>query len=954
MSRSPSPAHDTPAKNPSVDEYPTQDLKGAHSNVPVDVDDTNAYLRAADQRAQKIRRYLTTITGTNNLHILLTDTIDTADVRPYGGGYLVRITTTPLPQPATDLDRDVFDSAAQHGLALHEAGHVLYTDFNAFVTALDESTSSDHDTIQEYGQEIFNGFEDGAIEQLIRENFSETAAKRLAVVNHNLRQHRLESAPPERRQNMRATDAVQTAILDICVADSGVTDHLLDDANDEWQFAGPDHEQLFTALLPVIRETYIKTLTAPDAETRTEHIAQCWEIIEATLFGTASPDEQQAQGSQSGDKSDSEADQHDGRDERDGDGQDDHQDSSPTTGGGTSDDAAGDNQSTDDAHSAGDSAGADETGADGAQPDESNKTAGEQAPNSATDTADSSETAGDSTPADLQLDPADADTPDEFDAPRANTADLEELAAQDPPDELDATDTSPELDEDDLTDTAEAGTETETASSKPDDRRETDSDATPDAESPADTDGEATPDAADTGEEDTDTNADPAADTDPDAESGPDDVTQAESEAVTSTTGDDADTTSEPDGNDPTSETQSVGQTSLSEFTGGNSDPDSEPDAGPQSHDNDIEAEADADTPDADVDGEDTAAGASDGETEAAQNAGAETPADSQGDATTPGGERETQSDAARPDSPQPTPPRPESDDLPEDLAETEEGHLSSERSEARQEAEREARARERVETVVDQLDFDPEVLPTPPASASPARFGPLKREVRPLKQALQNRLDNTAKDDIQRGTTSGRLQSGLLYNLAVNNPNVMGQRRPGDNKDYRFVLILDRSSSMGGEDIKRAEDAVVQAALALDACGVDVCIIDFYQNGIRILKPFEQPIEECKSRLLTGATSGRTPLGKALAFATEQLELYREPGHIIAITDDDPTDESRYREVLASCPYKVHGALINLGRGTPPNPSRADQLYDSHTCIGAKSALLEELVQLGYRLAVS
>lgn len=49
--------------------------EGAHSTTHADPDNTEQFLRSAEHRAEKIRRYLATVTGTTNINVLLTTKI---------------------------------------------------------------------------------------------------------------------------------------------------------------------------------------------------------------------------------------------------------------------------------------------------------------------------------------------------------------------------------------------------------------------------------------------------------------------------------------------------------------------------------------------------------------------------------------------------------------------------------------------------------------------------------------------------------------------------------------------------------------------------------------------------------------------------------------------------------------------------------------------------------------
>jgi Mg-chelatase subunit ChlD len=185
-----------------------------------------------------------------------------------------------------------------------------------------------------------------------------------------------------------------------------------------------------------------------------------------------------------------------------------------------------------------------------------------------------------------------------------------------------------------------------------------------------------------------------------------------------------------------------------------------------------------------------------------------------------------------------------------------------------------------------------------------------------------------------------------------------MGRRSPGDNKRHCFVIILDRSASMASSNqekspVERAEKGVIQAALALERCGIDICIIDFYRTSVRVLNPFGQPISEAKHRLTTAEAAGLTPLGKALSVAKSQLKTVRGPGHIIAMTDDDPTDRSRFEAESETCRYPIHGGLITMAGAGTTNTRTPNELYDTHVSITGSDDLSNKLLHLAERLAL-
>jgi Mg-chelatase subunit ChlD len=879
--------------------------EGAHSSTHADPDNTEQFLRGAEHRAEKIRRYLATVTGTTNINVLLTTKIPTADVRPHPNapGYLVRITAAALPQPATDLDREVFDRAAQHGLALHEAGHILYTDFDALFSALENAVTNNTPAIQEFAKEIFNTFEDGAVEQNIREDFSEVAAKRLELVNRNLRQERLNSVPPTERRNMTASNAIQTAALDTCVADSGITERLCNDGKDEWDFANDDHRRLYFALLPIIRETHLKTITAPDAETRAQHIAQCWTVIETTLFDTDKPQQAGAE---------SDAPQNSDQSE----GQSTPDDSSdPDAAADNSQSQSPDSNTDSPAHSesptAEDSSPTDDTDADlNAPPEKTPNTGNGNVGDSDADTeADDVAT--------TQLSPHEAAPDSAFTSPLDNPLDEDEPFSNPSVDTRDDLSESPSCSEESISDHQDDVFGDDTSPDHADDQNDTDNADQDTLSTASDEDGTEPTIGAETERTDADTITDDdnqttvgPPDSEGEHENEPDEVTTKDEESTP----------------------QDTNQSSLADFTS-------------------PESEQDGDTE------EDTSEEASQPEATSGDSADSEPSETSSEEDATPSTDNSPESSTAGDTTTTPTPSDVSIPD--EELAEKEREKLTSERRKADAKASRQQQANDFAEAALNDTDVDAEIAPENQAHFDAPRWATTSAKARPLAQTFKYRLKDANKDNKKRGTTAGTPDSSLLYNTSTGNPNYMAQRTRGDSKRHSFVIILDRSSSMSfhtsnKSPVENAEEGVVQAALALEECDVDICIIDFYHGDVRILNPFHQPVEEAKHRLLTGESGGGTPLGKALAVAKTQLDAVGGPGHVLAMTDDDPTDEERYHAEATNCQYPIHGGLIDMGNNSTVTERDAKRLYDTHVTVSSATDLSTKLIHLAKRLTLS
>lgn len=839
--------------------------------------DDPAYLRASPKRAQKLWQYLSTLAGTTQHSVVLSDDIKTANVRPHpaGDGWLVTVTAEALPQPATDLDRDDYDYRAQHGLVLHETGHILYTEFAAWRQRLEPFIEKLPAKLATYVKELFNAFEDGVIEQCLREDFSDTAAGRLHLVNQNLRQARLETITPDNRQQVTVDAAIQTAVADIAIADSTVTYRLLDPDNDEWQFANDTHREAFEALLPTLTDTHAATLTADSPGDRYDAMADCATAVLEVLFDPDDVDSPDAGGADSSDDATA------ARDETAGDDTDTQSSTRPDTGDGEN---AASSDTSDDSHLSIDPDGVDtDTGVGSPHP----------MPAGTPDSADDEPTTEDETPSPAAVDDA-VDTKD-----------------------LDAT---PDCSAEDAA--AEHAAVTGTSSH---------ADIDPDTESPPSPD-EPTPSSGRDEDDDHDTGA-----------TKPDNQPQADTPQESDET----------DGDDPHRD----GQMTLSSFD----DPDqpgnetageasTSPDTAPEPN------EAD---------------GARDERSEASERASEREP-DTPDDPDEPG------EPGDRPLRPGPVDPAADSDSSGDDadhgsgdalpaLPDETPGGLQDERRSARQQARAESAAEASLEQALEDLNHDTIVLPDDDAAFNDTRWRDSVTAAEPVAARFKARLKQSQRSSTRSGTLAGtRPDRRLLYQTATGDPRVLKQRASGDDKRYQFVLILDRSGSMrarqpgtaNGEvidPIGDAERAVIQVATALEDVGVDVAIIDFLNDEIRVTKPFSLPTQDCKERLATGDASGHTPLGKALEVAINLLdaEAGHHPGHIVAMTDDDPTDTDRYRQAFSDSPYPVHGTLINLTSHQTGSVDASADLYDTTVSVTSTSELRDRILTLATTLAV-
>jgi|AntDeeMinimDraft_5_1070356.scaffolds.fasta_scaffold03577_2 Mg-chelatase subunit ChlD len=214
----------------------------------------------------------------------------------------------------------------------------------------------------------------------------------------------------------------------------------------------------------------------------------------------------------------------------------------------------------------------------------------------------------------------------------------------------------------------------------------------------------------------------------------------------------------------------------------------------------------------------------------------------------------------------------------------------------------------------------------------------------------LKKHLERSRRDKWKRGRTKGSLDSKRLHAVPSKRLDVMKRRDPGNKKKYSVIIVLDRSGSMGGEKIDIAESAIARYALAMEDLGIEVCVMDMYQNTARVISPFGVDIEMAKGDLMSNETGGGTPLSDAVEIARKRMQNSNEFPLMISVTDGQPRDPDRYHEELNKSHMPVMGITINprakLADGGPRTGPQ-DQYYDIHTYVNSQSELEEQLEKM-------
>ncbi|CDK38283.1 VWA domain-containing protein [Halorubrum sp. AJ67] len=228
---------------------------------------------------------------------------------------------------------------------------------------------------------------------------------------------------------------------------------------------------------------------------------------------------------------------------------------------------------------------------------------------------------------------------------------------------------------------------------------------------------------------------------------------------------------------------------------------------------------------------------------------------------------------------------------------------------------------------------------------------------------AKELRLDQQTnhRDGLSSGST---INVKTAYRLGYGDPRTFTETLPGNEKDYFLVLILDRSASMGPSyyddepesKISVATNGVARFALACESLDIDVAIIDFYRDDVRLVKPPAVETEFASEQILSTETGGKTPLAEALSLARTLADSSPRESLIISMTDDKPSDIDAVASEIAASYDPVCSLTIATDCKPGHPPEQAETLlreYDQTTTVYDPSQLESRLDELASLLSV-
>jgi hypothetical protein len=206
--------------------------------------------------------------------------------------YLVLISTHPANVDNLPIDDQLTaDRAQQFGYALHELGHIRYTAIADAAERLEERVDKQH---QEFVHGLWNSCEDAAIENQLAVDQSQLAADRLELVSRSISTHADEFAAEECYE-FTFRDAIETALYDEGIYDTGIRDALCDPNDGRLVFAGDADQQAFEQVADSIEDLVATILTTPGPIGRVEHVLDWWETAVKPLLDPSEHDDQDDQ-----------------------------------------------------------------------------------------------------------------------------------------------------------------------------------------------------------------------------------------------------------------------------------------------------------------------------------------------------------------------------------------------------------------------------------------------------------------------------------------------------------------------------------------------------------------------------------------------------------------------------------------------------------------------------------
>lgn len=218
------------------------------------------------------------------------------------------------------------------------------------------------------------------------------------------------------------------------------------------------------------------------------------------------------------------------------------------------------------------------------------------------------------------------------------------------------------------------------------------------------------------------------------------------------------------------------------------------------------------------------------------------------------------------------------------------------------------------IEEIINSLgagDGVEEIMIAEDGSVDSSRMKEAKRQSRRTSRLFERRLRHMTKDKTVRNKERGNFDSRALIPAERGSTRCFKQTKQGDDKNYRCMIVLDRSGSMSGriDDVELAAGAI---AWGLEDNGVDTCILDTESSQTTLSKPFGVDTDSFKQKIFAGRCSGGTPLTGTMKFARQRMD--RGEGDVpfaIVVTDGAPRSIENFKEQVKMANFPILGLYM-------------------------------------------
>ncbi|MDZ7850291.1 MAG: hypothetical protein U5K70_05615 [Halodesulfurarchaeum sp.] len=237
-------------------------------------------VRTGEARRRRLQKNLRRLSRAWETTVEIDEELPTTALESTGPGddpeYVVTITGRRVPQPVTEYDPRAWDWLVQRALAVHEAGHIRYTDYADWASRLDAVDSRDEGV----AHTLHNALEDAAIETQIADRWS-NYREPLRALRANLLENATVGIPDPEQGGFvyPLVHAVHASILDgwleaVYGLEFGVLDSLLDPTDPAHHFTpGSADRALFeTEVVPHLPGVVETVRETPAAAVRNETI----------------------------------------------------------------------------------------------------------------------------------------------------------------------------------------------------------------------------------------------------------------------------------------------------------------------------------------------------------------------------------------------------------------------------------------------------------------------------------------------------------------------------------------------------------------------------------------------------------------------------------------------------------------------------------------------------------